>query len=162
MALSLLEIIAAKKQKEKQKEEVSDDSDDSDLFSLTSIEEEVVKTDRSLYTTQYNYPIPDYQLFLNLHVPYLRNPYSLVDIRDFREYRKWLLAPSLYVIGTYKPLDAEYFLSLYMKHNPPRCVKDLPRLALWLWELGLTVPSEYERDMVEIIQEKKLDFSDFS
>lgn len=54
---------------------------------------------------------PDSSLFLALHTPYIRNPYKF-DWYIYREYYKFLLGETYYVINQFIPLDIENLIPL--------------------------------------------------
>jgi hypothetical protein len=104
------------------------------------------------YTSQTGYTEPNRDLFVAIHSPYLRDPYSLSDMMAFRAYRKWALAPSLYVLNTFSRFDTDLLLHLYLKHYPPPDTLSVYRLWQVLSEIQLTVPGNYE---VEFLAEAR-------
>lgn len=95
---------------------------------------------------------PDFSLFLALHTPYIKNPYKF-DWFIYREYYKFLLGETYYVINQFIPLDIEKILTLYLKHNPPKNLKDYSLLSHFLNHLHLITPREYQKKIEDIIQE---------
>lgn len=105
---------------------------------------------------------PDSSLFLALHTPYIRNPYKF-DWFVYREYYKFLLGETYYVINQFIPLDIEKILSLYLKHNPPKNLREYSFLASFLNHMHLITPRDYQKKIEDIIQENSpCIFPDFS
>lgn len=124
--------------------EESDPIDD-DLFCLTDSTPQI-----EIPLGQQSFPLPDRKLFLAIYEPALRRP-RFFNLENFHEYKKWLLEDSLYVLNTFKTVDVNRLLELYLKHNPPSCVGALYPLGQLLWDIDLYVPEEYQRDFEQII-----------
>lgn len=141
---SLLSLISQKKEAQV---EITHD----DLFSLVAAEEpiEYKESEQSK-----NFPLPDRDLFLSIFIPYLRDPYWF-NVQNFREYKKWLLGDSCYVLNSFKSLDIEILLKLYLENNPPARVGGLHLLALFLWEIDLCVPESYQVEFEKVIKESR-------
>jgi len=117
-----------------------------DLFILT---EEIPIISQENYDLN-KYPIPNEELFCAIYTPYLQNPYVFNSI-NFREYKRWLLSPSLYVLNTFKRLDTAPLLALYMKYNPPTHVGQLHPLTQFLWDIDMMVPEFFQQKFEKII-----------
>ena len=143
-----------KEEKEEEKEEEKKEEKEEDMIFLTTLTDREDREDEQY--AQPTFEIPNYTLFLSLHAPYLLDPYSF-NVVEFREYRKWLLSPSLFVIGTFPKIDSQRIFDAITYKNPPTCILDLHRLAAFLWELDLMVPQKFEEDMIKIIQQGKKD-----
>lgn len=89
------------------------------------------------------YPLPSIATFTSIYAIYLRDPYSYRQ-GVFREYRDWVLAPSLYVLNTFSRFDTDILLRWYLANNPPADWKAIHALQLFLGEIDLTVPAFYE------------------
>ena len=148
-ALSLLERIAAQKASVKALSPILL-VDDSDCFSLTTVEPipEISYHDLS------KYPEPPFDLFVACWTPFLIRPYSF-SLQEFREYKKWLLSPSLYVLGTFPRIDSQHLFELFMRERIPSCIRDAYLLSQLCWEIDLTVPAKYQAKFEEIIRRKK-------
>jgi hypothetical protein len=148
-ALSLLERIAAQKASVKTLAPILLE-DDSDCFSLTTVEPipEISYHDLS------KYPEPSFDLFVACWTPFLIRPYN-VSLQAFREYKRWLLSPSLYVLGTFPRIDSQHLFELLMREQTPSCISECYLLAQLCWEIDLTVPAKYQAKFEEIIRRKK-------
>jgi hypothetical protein len=54
-------------------------------------------------------------------------------------------------LNTFKSIETDQLLSLYLKHLPPDSVGALGPLSQLLWHIDLCVPEEYQRDFEQII-----------
>lgn len=120
-------------------------ADDEDMFCLTDSAPRP-----NLPLGQQSYPVPDRALFLAIYEAALRRP-RFFDIQNFCEYKKWLLGDSCYVLNTFRAVDANQLLALYLKYLPPSCVGALYPLGSLLWDIDLKVPEDYQRDFEQII-----------
>lgn len=120
-------------------------ADDEDMFCLTDSASRL-----NLPLGQQNYPVPDKALFLAIYEAALRRP-RFFNVQNFHEYKKWLLDGSYYVLNTFKSVDSDRLLELYLAHKPPDSTGALFPLASLLWEVDLCVPEDYQRDFEQII-----------
>lgn len=118
---------------------------DEDLFVLTDSPEKP-----KIPLGQQSYPLPDRALFLAIYESALRRP-RFFNAQNFYTYKKWLLDGSCYVLNTFKAVDANALLALYLTHKPPDSVGALGPLSQLLWDIDLCVPEEYQRDFEQII-----------
>lgn len=120
-------------------------SPDDDLFCLT---DSASRPDLPL--GQQRYELPNRALFLAIYEAALRRP-RFFNVQNFWEYKEWLLDGSCYVLNTFKSVDVNKLLELYLIHKPPSCVGALYPLGQLLWQIDLYVPEEYQRDFEQII-----------
>lgn len=104
------------------------------------------------------YPTPDPTLFLASITPLLLYPYT-IEITVGRDYKRWLLSPSLYVLNSFNPVCTNKIFLIYMKKNPPKQPFDLYKLWMLLTELELYVPIEYQERIEELLETKLLEQS---
>ena len=93
---------------------------------------------------------PTETLFIAAWTPFLLSPYFLNTL-ERREYIRWLLSPSYYVLNTFPQTDIEALFALYMEKNPPRTAYQLHQLWLLLSDIYLFVPAKYQKRFEEII-----------
>ena len=123
--------------------------EDSDLFPLTTIE----PSPEILYHDPNKYPEPSSDLFIACWTPFLKDPFSF-NVTIFRDYKRWLLSPSLYVLNSFPRIDSQYLFELFQEENPPKSIHDCYTLSQLLWEIDLTVPDKYLKVFIDIIKRK--------
>ena len=96
---------------------------------------------------------PTETLFIAAWTPFLLSPYFLNTL-ERREYIRWLLSPSCYVLNTFPQTDIEALFALYMEKNPPRTAYQLHQLWLLLSDIYHFVPAKYEEGFKAIISSK--------
>lgn len=125
-----------------------DSSIEEDLFVLTDSPERL-----EIPLGQQRFPLPDRTLFLAIYESVLRRPHFF-NVKNFYEYKKWLLDGSCYVLNTFKAVDANKLLELYLRHKPPDSIDALGSLSQLLWHIELFVPEEYQRNFEQIIMDE--------
>jgi hypothetical protein len=96
---------------------------------------------------------PEETLFIAAWTPFLLSPYFLNTL-ERREYIRWLLSPSYYVLNTFPQTDMEALFALFMEKNPPKIPQHLHQLWLLLSDIYLFVPAKYEEGFKAIISSK--------
>ncbi len=124
---------------------IKSSSIDDDLFLLTD-----APAQPEIHLGQQKYKLPNKELFLAVYESALRRP-RFFNVQNFCEYKKWILGDACYVLNTFKSIDADKILEVYLKYIPPTQVGALGPLSQLLWDIDLCVPEEYQRDFEQII-----------
>lgn len=123
--------------------------DDSDCFTLVKIEQPDIP-EIKIYEAK-NYIEPNEELFVAAWTPFLLHPYTFEPM-TCRSYIKWLLSPSIYVLGAFPRIDSQLVFQTYMDRKPPASIRDSYLLSQLCWEIDLHVPAKYESSFIDIIQ----------
>lgn len=121
-----------------------------DIFMLVEKDSSELNMGDFAHVGQSKYPLPSKETFIAAWSVYLKNPYNYNALR-FREYLKWILRPSYYVLGTFRRLDVDSIFDIYMKHMPPHSYTQLHAFNTFLWDLDLFVPDLYQQEFEQII-----------
>lgn len=171
---TLKELLEAKKKEAKKEEEIfelvsstslSSFSSLSSPTSLSSIEKEDFvngMTGNSSYEPRipssnpllssfpyFGYTEPDFLLFVNIHRPFLIDPYSF-NVTNFRIYEKWLLGSSLYVLNTFSKFETSNLINILLEKKPPVNSSELYSLTAFIGEIELTVPGKYMEEFERV------------
>lgn len=104
------------------------------------------------FISEQSYPLPDPLLFLAAWTPFLKNPYK-VDTMIRREYIRWLLSPSLYVLNIFPKCNEENLLSALLAYHPITRTIDLHLAYTLISDICLMVPKEYEEKFLWVLEE---------
>lgn len=99
---------------------------------------------------QQKYEEPDFNLFIAAWTPFLNDPRGC-DFLSRRDYIKWLLSPSLYVLNTFEKCEEAAFFQAVMNKIKPGNAISLNIAAMLLFDICLFVPKKYQQTFLDVL-----------